>query len=142
MSDTKFVSSTKKKKYDRFIPTSVSRQLFNSDSKRPAKNGYEELLGERLFPNVPKILRFGDENEVEKENSNPNVDKFNKKNQKNEKNRVKMPMQPYKVLPAASLKDDFYLNLVDYGDSNHIAVGLQSSLYLWSGCATKVQKVY
>jgi len=40
------------------------------------------------------------------------------------------------------LKDDFYLNLVDWSESNHIGVGLQSSLYIWSGCSTKVQKLY
>ena len=55
--------------------------------------------------------------------------------------KIKLPEQPYRVLPAALLKDDFYLNLLDWADSGHIAVGLQSSLYLWSGCASTVTKV-
>jgi cell division cycle 20-like protein 1 (cofactor of APC complex) len=54
----------------------------------------------------------------------------------------KLPARPYRVLPAALLKDDFYLNLLDWSDSGQIGVGLQSSLYLWSGCATRVSKVH
>ena len=52
-----------------------------------------------------------------------------------------MPAQPYRILPAALLKDDFYLNLLDWSDTGNIAVGLQSSLYLWSGCASRVSKL-
>jgi len=32
---------------------------------------------------------------------------------------------PFKVLDAPSLRDDFYLNLVDWSDTNNLAVGLQ-----------------
>ena len=53
----------------------------------------------------------------------------------------KMPNQPYRILPAAMLKDDFYLNLLDWSDTGNIAVGLQSALYLWSGCASRVSKL-
>ena len=85
---------------------------------------------------VPKILKFGDENE-EKQNYNPNQFGFGKK-----ENKInKLPQHPYRVLPAAHLKDDYYLNLLDWADSGYIAVGLQSSLYIWSGCATRVSKV-
>ncbi len=55
---------------------------------------------------------------------------------------VKLPQNPYKILPANNLKDDFYLNLLDYADSGHIGVGLQGGLFIWSGCATKVTKAY
>ncbi len=39
---------------------------------------------------------------------------------------------PYKVLDAPELQDDFYLNLVDWGNSDILAVGLADSVYLWS----------
>jgi cell division cycle 20-like protein 1 (cofactor of APC complex) len=45
---------------------------------------------------------------------------------------------PYRILEAPRLKDDFYLNLIDWSQSNQIAVGLQSEVYLWSGCSSKV----
>lgn len=45
---------------------------------------------------------------------------------------------PYKVLDAPDLADDFYLNLVDWGSSDVLAVGLGSSVYLWSRETGKV----
>lgn len=40
---------------------------------------------------------------------------------------------PYRVLDAPDLADDFYLNLVDWGSQDVLAVGLGSSVYLWNG---------
>ena len=34
------------------------------------------------------------------------------------------------------------MNLVDWSDNNQIGVGLQSSLYLWSGSLTRVDRIY
>lgn len=38
---------------------------------------------------------------------------------------------PYKVLDAPELADDFYLNLVDWGANDVLAVGLGGSVYMW-----------
>ncbi|KAF1984282.1 putative cell cycle regulatory protein [Aulographum hederae CBS 113979] len=38
---------------------------------------------------------------------------------------------PYKVLDAPDLADDFYLNLVDWGNQGLLAVGLGSCVYMW-----------
>ena len=43
-----------------------------------------------------------------------------------------MSRVPYKVLDAPELADDFYLNLVDWGSANVLAVGLGDSVYLWN----------
>ena len=48
---------------------------------------------------------------------------------------------PYKVLDAPDLKDDFYLNLVDWGAQNILAVGLGSSVYLWNAHNGVVKKL-
>ena len=47
----------------------------------------------------------------------------------------------YKVLDAPSLQDDFYLNLVDWSAENVLAVGLASSVYLWSAHTSKVTRL-
>ena len=49
--------------------------------------------------------------------------------------------EPYKVLDAPALQDDFYLNLVDWGAENMLAVGLSSCVYLWNGENSKVSKL-
>lgn len=48
---------------------------------------------------------------------------------------------PYKVLDAPELQDDFYLNLVDWGSNNQLAVGLASCVYLWNAQNSKVVKL-
>jgi cell division cycle 20-like protein 1 (cofactor of APC complex) len=58
------------------------------------------------------------------------------------KNRGPIKSEPYKILEAPYLRDDFYLNLVDWSDNDNIGVGLQTSLFVWSGCTSKVRKVY
>lgn len=45
---------------------------------------------------------------------------------------------PYRVLDAPDLADDFYLNLVDWGSQDILAVGLGSSVYLWDGSSGTV----
>eukprot|EP00468_Gymnochlora_sp_CCMP2014_P002508 CAMPEP_0167759860 /NCGR_PEP_ID=MMETSP0110_2-20121227/11257_1 /TAXON_ID=629695 /ORGANISM="Gymnochlora sp., Strain CCMP2014" /LENGTH=490 /DNA_ID=CAMNT_0007646291 /DNA_START=75 /DNA_END=1547 /DNA_ORIENTATION=- len=53
----------------------------------------------------------------------------------------KISKSPFKVLDAPSLKDDFYLNLVDWSGLNVLAVGLGQCAYLWSACTSKVTKL-
>lgn len=48
---------------------------------------------------------------------------------------------PYKVLDAPDLQDDFYLNLVDWGSTNVLAVGLGSCVYLWNANTSSVNKL-
>ena len=53
----------------------------------------------------------------------------------------KIPKNPQRVLDAPALKDDFYLNLVDWSALNVVAVGLGSAVYLWSGVTGDVVKL-
>ena len=48
---------------------------------------------------------------------------------------------PYKVLDAPELEDDFYLNLVDWGSSNVLGVGLGSCVYMWNSTSGRVTKL-
>ncbi|MCJ1355218.1 MAG: substrate-specific activator of APC-dependent proteolysis [Icmadophila ericetorum] len=48
---------------------------------------------------------------------------------------------PFKVLDAPDLADDFYLNLVDWGSSNILGVGLGSCVYLWDSNSGEVKKL-
>ena len=67
---------------------------------------------------------------------------FKKIETKSDKKTRKISKKPYKILEAPNLQDDFYLNLLDWSDSNHIAVALDSALYIWSGCSTDVSRLY
>jgi cell division cycle 20-like protein 1 (cofactor of APC complex) len=53
----------------------------------------------------------------------------------------KICKQPFKVLDAPQLQDDFYLNLVDWSSQNSLAVGLGSCTYLWDACSSHVTRL-
>ncbi|KAI4153189.1 MAG: hypothetical protein LQ340_002459 [Diploschistes diacapsis] len=48
---------------------------------------------------------------------------------------------PFKVLDAPELADDFYLNLVDWGSSNILGVGLGQCVYMWNSMSGRVTKL-
>ncbi|KAI1959313.1 substrate-specific activator of APC-dependent proteolysis [Ophidiomyces ophidiicola] len=48
---------------------------------------------------------------------------------------------PFKVLDAPDLADDFYLNLVDWGNTNILGVGLGSAVYMWDSISGNVTKL-
>lgn len=58
--------------------------------------------------------------------------------QKKPRNILKVP---YRVLDAPELFDDFYLNLVDWGLQDVLAVGLGDSVYLWDGATQSVDRL-
>lgn len=58
------------------------------------------------------------------------------------KSKNKISKAPFKVLDAPALKDDFYLNLIDWSTQNILAVGLGSCIYLWNASSSKVTKLY
>lgn len=53
----------------------------------------------------------------------------------------KVPKNPYKVLDAPELQDDFYLNLVDWSSQNQLSVGLSTCVYLWSATTSQQLQV-
>jgi len=97
-----------------------------------------------------KILRFrksqtGNRNEIQdnKPNScfnNPLNSGFERSSQGIfEINKVrKIAKDPFRVLDAPNLCDDFYLNLVDWSAKNILAVALGQSVYIWNACTSTV----
>lgn len=53
----------------------------------------------------------------------------------------KISKNPFKVLDAPDLQDDFYLNLVDWSSTNLLSVGLGTCVYLWSACTSQVTRL-
>lgn len=53
----------------------------------------------------------------------------------------KIPKDPFRVLDAPNLCDDFYLNLVDWSAKNILAVALGQSVYIWNACTSTVDQL-
>jgi WD40 repeat protein len=53
----------------------------------------------------------------------------------------KINKQPYKILDAPKLKDDFYNNLLDWNKDDLIAISLGNIAYVWSGRSNEAEKL-
>ena len=45
---------------------------------------------------------------------------------------IQVCSSPEKILDAPEIVDDFYLNILDWGKNNLLAIGLSSNLYIWN----------
>jgi cell division cycle protein 20 (cofactor of APC complex) len=95
----------------------------------PAKDAYRKQLAEVLNINRTRILSF-------KNKPPPSVDLFQESLPtipcpKPMKKQRYVPKSCDRTLDAPELLDDFYLNLLDWGSSNVLAIALGNSVYLW-----------
>lgn len=105
----------------------VSRGILCYKNRRQSRNDFENLN-----PNLPSIGTYGSE---------LSDDRINSKISKPLTTR-KIAKTPYKILDAPSLVDDFYLNLLDWSSTNHISIGLQNAVYVWSATTNKAHKAH
>lgn len=138
------VSAHKKKpRHDRFVPNLVGTNLYNIFNEQARKqekpiqsSKYSDLLEEQMLKYTSKkILRFTEEQSKENHftQSNLNIQK-----PEEAKKTRKISNKPYKELDAPCLKDDFYLNLIDWSSSNQIGAGLKTGVIVWSGCLSRI----
>ncbi|KAK6158506.1 hypothetical protein DH2020_005820 [Rehmannia glutinosa] len=81
----------------------------------PSKQLYRKHLAEILNMNRTRILAF--------KNKAPTLAKNN--------HESFSPLSPERTLDAPDIVDDFYLNLLDWGSGNVVAIALGNSVYLW-----------
>lgn len=53
-----------------------------------------------------------------------------------------IPTQPEKILDAPDLRDDYYLNIIDWSLSNHLAVCLGEDLYVWNATTGDINQLF
>jgi cell division cycle protein 20 (cofactor of APC complex) len=52
-----------------------------------------------------------------------------------------VPQQPERILDAPELVDDYYLNLLDWGSQDLLAVALGTSVYLWNASSGSISEL-
>lgn len=131
---------------DRFIP---DRSAINLDvSHYLLTNNIEVENGDQRHQKDPDIRRRralsdalnGDLTNYRmmpcKENRLPK-DTFSEKKSTHKKQRA-IPSQPEKILDAPEVKNDFYLQLLDWSDTNVLAVALDRDVYLWNAASGEI----
>ena len=53
-----------------------------------------------------------------------------------------MATRPEKVLDAPELSDDFYLHPLDWSSNNHLAVALDTSLFVWNADDGSIEELF
>lgn len=129
------------------VSPSRAAELDLQKAKRDA--GYKSVLASSLLdipfnphadPNVDilsgKILAFRDKAPEAKEgylNTNRVLYSQNTYGSGVRRNKFRhIPQAPEKILDAPALQEDFYLNLIDWGSTNTLAVALAETVYLWN----------
>ncbi len=53
-----------------------------------------------------------------------------------------VPQKPEKILDAPDFVDDFYLHLLDWSSTNHLAVALATSLFVWNASDGSIDELF
>ncbi|CAM8976533.1 unnamed protein product [Rhodiola kirilowii] len=134
---------TTKENLDRFIPNRSAmdfdyahymltdgRKVKENDAVcSPSRDAYRKQLAEVFNMNRPCILAFKNKPPTPLELIPKEFSSVNQS--KPAKARRRIPQSSERTLDAPDLVDDYYLNLLDWGSSNVLAIALGSTVYLW-----------
>lgn len=114
-----------------------------SDAPALTREPYTNRLARTLFPDSQSTV-LGINSQVLQQRKPPESEQERYRNSLGvvfEENRARnfrsrsfrlIPCAPERILDAADLIDDFYLQLMDWSSTDILAVGLQGALYLWN----------
>ena len=135
---------------DRFIPNrsttdmeyaqhSLSNSVVsdsNTDNMSAAMHEKMKLMEENLKPgDSSRILSFKSKAPVAKDGHQSNMKVLfsaGKPAAPKAANSRNIPSAPEKILDAPDMVNDFYLHLLDWSKSNHMAVALSAGVYIWN----------
>ncbi|KAJ3124559.1 ubiquitin-protein transferase activating protein [Nowakowskiella sp. JEL0407] len=136
--------------HDRFIPTrttmdmaSAQFNLANLENEKqnvnPINLAYQEKLAQACGLALNKrILSFNTEAPTAREDLKT-VWKKSIKAQNNGRRRI--PTVPERTLDAPGLKNDYYLNILDWSSQNVVAVALDQKVFLWNAETGTVSEI-
>jgi cell division cycle protein 20 (cofactor of APC complex) len=116
--------------YAHFMLTEGRKGKENPTVNSPSRAAYRKQLAESLNMNRTRILAFKNKPPAPVELM-PQDHSHHHHQPKTAKPRRHIPQTSERTLDAPDLVDDFYLNLLDWGSSNVLAIALGSTVYLW-----------
>lgn len=116
--------------FARYMLTGSGARKEDAEASSPSKQLYRKHLAEILNINRTRILAF--------KNKAPPSSKANHRSfspirhRKSIRQRRQIHRFPERILDAPDIIDDFYLDLLDWGSSNVVAIALRNCVYLWA----------
>ena len=106
----------------------LSRSFHKNKNNVECIKNNKIYFGDDIYNHINDFYREKEKNFLSKEN-----------NYESDYNKIyrKIPKTPFRVLDAPNLIDDYYLNLLDWGKENIIAVALSDEIYLWNDTKAK-----
>lgn len=117
---------------DRFIPRLDSQFVFSpgsSPSKNSRSDSQQRVDYDSLSPST-KLLSYHSREKKKANNSSFENSASSTGSRREEK--ATFESKPIRALEAPGLMDDYYLNLLEWGQGGHIAIGLEASLNLYN----------
>ncbi|KAM4102244.1 hypothetical protein ACB094_05G209300 [Castanea mollissima] len=117
--------------YAHYMLTDGRKGKENLSVISPSREAYQKKLAEAFNMNRTRILVFKNKpstpiDPIPQEFLSPSSPQT-----KPVKHRRHIPQSCERTLDAPDILDDFYLNLLDWGSSNVLAIALRSTVYLW-----------
>ncbi|ESQ37523.1 hypothetical protein EUTSA_v10002840mg, partial [Eutrema salsugineum] len=98
-------------------------------SSSPSREAYNKQLAETMNLNRTRILAFRNKPQVPVKPYSASLLHQQPKSVKPQRRHI--PQTSERTLDAPDLVDDFYLNLLDWGSANVLAIALDHTVYLW-----------
>ena len=121
----------------------MSSSLLNNQQFPNANHSYQinSILNESIgdFQNTDSLFQYIDASS-NKRSVLPDSDYLLANYSSNHTFKRKINLYPERILDAPNLVDDYYLNLLEWGRANLLAVALGPEIYLWNGesCETSL----
>ncbi|KAK6937151.1 WD40 repeat, partial [Dillenia turbinata] len=116
--------------YAHYMLTGGGKSKENPGPTSPSKDQYRYLLAETLDMNRTRILAFKNKPSAPAKAIPHDISYFHVRSKPVKPSRH-IPQTSEKILDAPDLMDDYYLNLLDWGSSNVLAIALRNTVYLW-----------
>lgn len=146
---------------DRFIPNRTAIDLEMSSHKllrdslqdlkedelmSPSKREYQKVMAENLGADISntRILAFHTKAPTAPESHSNSLKILYSasKNPTTAKRTIRhIPQVPERILDAPDILNDYYLNLVDWSNTNVLAVALGSHIYLWTASSGNITQL-
>ncbi|XP_004511461.1 cell division cycle 20.1, cofactor of APC complex-like [Cicer arietinum] len=97
----------------------------------PSREAYRKQLAESLNLNRTRILAFKNKPPAPVDLIPREITSMTHQQDKTAKPRRIIPQTSERTLDAPDLVDDYYLNLLDWGSANVLAIALGNTVYLW-----------
>lgn len=116
--------------YAHYMLTDGRKDKENPTASSPSREAYRKHLAETFNMNRTRILAFKNKPPVPVESFPPQFSSSLHQD-KPTKPRRNIPQTSERTLDAPDLVDDYYLNLMDWGSCNVLAIALGNTVYLW-----------